>query len=76
MCKEKTDSLSGVVNKDYHTNPKYQERGLSKQRRSWSDAAERGVWSGPTLFATTTVSVILKKKSTRSKIDLLQILEF
>ena len=26
--------------------------GLSKQCRSWSDAAERGVWSGSPLFAT------------------------
>ena len=26
--------------------------GLSKQCRSWSDATERGVWSGSALFAT------------------------
>ena len=30
----------------------YSDRHLSKQCRPWSDAAERGVWSGSTLFAT------------------------
>ena len=27
------------------------KRDIGKQCRSWSDAAERGVWSGSTLFA-------------------------
>ena len=29
----------------------YSERQMSKQRRPWSDAAERGVWSGSIPFA-------------------------
>ena len=30
----------------------FEQTGLSKQCRPWSDAAQRGVWSGSILFVT------------------------
>ena len=48
---DKFTSLA-IINPKYRIFPKYSDRqASSKQCRPRSDAAERGVWSGSTLFA-------------------------
>ena len=48
------------------------KRGMGKKCTPWSDAAERGVWSGSTLFAN---HPAVLDKSTGSKMDLFKFKE-
>ena len=47
------------------------KRGIGKQCRPWSDAAERGVWSGSTLFASNT-RILPKKKKKKKKMEIIE----